>query len=70
MEIETVGQLQVYLLLKKADLLEYYTKRKFKGPRKLFHDSISGFHWWRQSSPVEFHFRRRACRYFRRNWND
>jgi len=26
MEIETVGQLQVYLLLKKADLLEYFTK--------------------------------------------
>ena len=30
MEIETVGQLQVYLLLKKADLLEYFTKCKFK----------------------------------------
>ena len=28
MEIETVGQLQVYLLLKKADLLEYFTKCK------------------------------------------
>ena len=29
MEIETVGQLQVYLLLKKADLLEYYNKCEF-----------------------------------------
>ena len=28
-EIATVGQLQVYLLLKKADLLAYYDKRKF-----------------------------------------
>ena len=28
-EVATVGQLQVYLLLKKADLLAYYDKCKF-----------------------------------------
>ena len=32
-EIATVGQLQVYLLLKKADLLAYYDKRKFFGTK-------------------------------------
>ena len=50
MEIETVGQLQVYLLLKKADLLEYFTKRKFK--RILWFLPLPGGHLKFLVSPV------------------
>ena len=50
MEIETVGQLQVYLLLKKADLLEYFTKRKFE--RILWFLPLPGGHLKFLVSPV------------------
>ena len=50
MEIETVGQLQVYLLLKKADLLEYFTKCKFK--RILWFLPLPGGHFNFLLSPV------------------
>ena len=50
MEIETVGQLQVYLLLKKADLLEYFTKCKFK--RFLWFLPLPGGHFNFLLSPV------------------
>ena len=50
MEIETVGQLQVYLLLKKADLLEYFTK--CKSNRILWFLPLPGGHFNFMLSPV------------------